>query len=99
MNIVKSIYEELSTAKNPVVKVIHKSNNCKGICIGFSQGMKLKEHVAHRPTTLLVLHGIISYQEGDKSLELSMNDHYAIPVKVPHAVIAQEESIILLIQG
>lgn len=97
--IVEEILNELETVNRPVAKAIHKSSDSKSICIGFKAGMRLKEHKTNRPTTLLVLSGKIDYWENDEMTSLSQYDQHQIPVDIMHSVDAEEDSLILLMQG
>lgn len=97
--IIKSILEELKTSSHPVAKALHKTSQSKAICIGFNQGMKLKDHKAHQSTRIVVMSGEIKYLENGKEQVLSKYEMYDIPVEITHAVHASEDSLIMLLQG
>lgn len=97
--IIKEILEELKTAKNPVVKAIHKGENFKVIVLALKQGMELKEHKTMLPAKIFVLSGSVIYHEGDKSLSLNQYDQTDIPEGVIHAVTCSTEALCLLTQG
>lgn len=96
--IISSIIEELESAKHPVAKPLHKSENGRALCIGFKKDMQLKEHKAHTSTTLLVLKGNIVFAIEGEEHNLSTYDEFVIPVEITHAVRALEDSLIMLIQ-
>jgi len=98
-NQVETITNELANSSHPIARAVHKSAHGKCICMGFNKGMKLKEHQAHLPTTLMILNGAVEYYEGENKFVLRGYDQYQIPVDVRHSVVAVEDSMILLMQG
>ena len=96
---IKSIYEKLEQATNPVAQVLHKGENSKVLVIGFKKGMTLKEHVTNTPSKLTILLGSVEFNEPEQSVILGMFDEIIIPTGVLHSVLAIEDSLCLLTQG
>ena len=99
MNTINDIKEELYDSDRPIARAIHKTVNSSSICVGFKKGMRLKEHKTHKPTTLLVLYGAISYEQGTDSKTCKQYDQHEIPISILHAVTALEDSMIVLMMG
>ena len=97
--VLKEILQQLETAVHPVAKALHKGDHFKVLAIAFKKGMILKEHQAHLPSKLFVLHGEVIYKEGEVTTPLSAYDEMAIPVQVLHSVEALSDSLCLLTQG
>jgi len=96
---IKSILEQLETAKNPVAKVLHKGEQFKVLVIGFKTGMRLEDHKANQTSKLTVFSGSVIYRESEKSITLKTYDETNIPVNIIHSVEALEDSLCLLTQG
>ena len=96
---IKSIYQKLEQAINPVAQVLHKGENSNVLVIGFKKGMILKEHITNVPSKLTVLLGSVEFNEPEQSEILGMYDEKIIPLGVLHSVIALEDSLCLLTQG
>ena len=63
-----------------------------------SQGV-LNKHQSKTHALLILLSGQAIYREDDREVILSRpNDYVRIPARVTHELIAQEESVLLLIQ-
>ncbi len=97
--IIKDILLQLETSTHPVAKALHKGEHFKVLCIGFKNGMKLKEHQAHQPSKLTVMSGQVIYREAEKVVKLDTFDEIDIPVNVIHSVEALADSLCLLTQG
>lgn len=98
--VIKDILAQLKTSEHPVARALHKGEHFKVIVLAFKKGMALKEHTTHLPAKLTVLSGSVQYTErtGPK-LTLGMHDTTDIPVNIPHAVEALDDSLCLLTQG
>lgn len=96
---IKKIKEELKAANHPVAKSLHHGTGFKVLIIGFNRGMILKEHKAHIPSKLTVLEGAVIYTEENRVVKLRQYDEVDIPIEIPHAVEAMEDSLCVLTQG
>lgn len=96
INTIKSLLKE---ATKPVAHVLRKTQHGKVLAIGFREGMHLADHQTKMPTRLLVVEGKITYHQGEINQTLGLFDEYEIPVNTTHAVTANSDSVILLIQG
>ncbi len=97
--ILHDIVKESQEKDHPVARVIHRNEHFKVIGLSFKKGTELKEHVAHKPTTLIVTEGEVVYSEGDTERILLPRDIQVIPVEKPHAVRAIKDSLCFLTQG
>jgi quercetin dioxygenase-like cupin family protein len=96
--IIKEVLTQLESAAGPVVKVLQRGEQGKVIVLGFKSGMVLKEHKTPITTKLVVIDGSVIYRTGEEETVISKFDELDIPVNVPHAVEALEDSVCLLIQ-
>lgn len=96
---IKNILQQLETSSHPVAKSLHKGPHLNVLVIGFKKGMRLNEHQAGKPSRLTVIKGAVLYEQGHERTELSLFDEQEIPLHVPHAVEALEDSLCLLSQG
>lgn len=66
--------------------------------LSIKQNAVLKEHQSISDAMLLLLQGQASYQEDERTVELtSPMDYVLIPARVTHRVIGKEDSLLLLI--
>ena len=96
INTIKSLLKE---AAKPVARVLRKTEHGRVLAIGFRKGMHLADHQTKVPTQLLVVEGSVTYHQDEINQTLSLFDEYEIPVNTTHAVTANSDSVILLIQG
>lgn len=98
--VIKDILAQLKTSEHPVARALHKGEHFKVIVLAFKKGMALKEHTAHLPAKLTVLTGSVRYTDNiGHSVTLDVHHTTDIPVNVPHAVEALDDSLCLLTQG
>lgn len=96
---IKSILEQLETAKHPIAEVLHKGEHFKVLVIGFKAGMKLKDHKANKTSKLTVISGSVIYKESERHITLETFNEIDIPINIIHSVEALEDSLCLLTQG
>lgn len=96
---IKSVLEQLETAKHPIAKVLHKGEHFKVLVIGFKAGMRLEDHQAHKTSKLTIISGAVIYRESERSITLETFNEIDIPVNIIHSVEALEDSLRLLTQG
>ncbi|MET1056154.1 MAG: hypothetical protein ABWY16_12670 [Pedobacter sp.] len=89
----------MENATDPVVQVFRQNEHFKVITVGFKKGVVLKDHQTSIKTVLLVVKGVVTYREADRSVNLYQYDEYEIPLNVTHSVHATEDSICFLIRG
>ncbi|MGN6641277.1 MAG: hypothetical protein ACTHJ8_20370 [Mucilaginibacter sp.] len=97
--IIKEVLTQLENSAIPVVRVLKTYTAGKTLALGFKKGMVLTEHKTAIPAKLVVVEGTVIYKQEGKSIELDKFSDLDIPVGVPHAVEAQEDSVCLLILG
>jgi quercetin dioxygenase-like cupin family protein len=97
--ILQKIIEELSTAKHPIAKALHKGQHFRVLGIGFKKRMILKEHQTQLPSKLFILNGEVIYKEGENCTILSIYQEIEIPINTLHSIEAIQDSICLLTQG
>lgn len=98
-NTIQEILHQLEHSDHPVAKSMTHKDHFRVLAIGFKKGMALKDHRANEPTTLLVLQGELVYREAGNDTVLQAFDEFPISPGVMHAVLANDNSICLLIQG
>lgn len=95
MNIKKDLH--LSDDK-PAVLAIRRSARHNITAIGLKKDQILKDHKTGFETTLMVLQGTLHFVIGEEIQELQAMDVFEVPCDIYHKVIAQEDSIFVLIQ-
>ena len=66
------------------------------VLIGLRKGAELKTHTANGPITVQVLEGHIKFQTELKVVELRNKQMLTLKEKIPHSVLALEETFFLL---
>lgn len=94
----KNIKKKLETSENPVAEAIHQNANFRVIAFVFKKGMEIKEHKAYHPSKFIVFEGSVVYKEEARTVTLEQYDEVDIPSRVPHSVLALEDSLCLLTQ-
>ena len=97
--IIKDTLAELELKNHPVAKALYKKEGFKVLVLAFKKDMLLKEHKANVPTKLVVINGEVIYKSETSEQQLNCYDEFEIPVNELHAVLAQEDSLCMLIQG
>lgn len=93
---INEVLQQLKTSEHPVARILHKTEHCKVLVIGFNAGMILKEHKTQVGGKLTVLLGHIIYTQGDTEIEAFQYDEIIIPVNIVHSVMAIDDSLCLL---
>lgn len=93
---IDEVLQQLKTSEHPVARILHKTEHCKVLVIGFNSGMILKEHKTQVGGKLTVLLGHIIYKQGDTEIEAFQFDEIIIPVDIVHSVMAIDDSLCLL---
>lgn len=97
--IIQQLFEKIETSSTPLAQALHKNEHSKALAIVFKKGMRLKEHKAIIPSTLLVIKGEVVYKDISTTLTVHLYENYNIPVNVIHEVEALEDAICILLQG
>ena len=93
---IDEVLQQLKTSEHPVARILHKTEHCKVLVIGFKAGMILKEHKTQVGGKLIVLSGHIIYKQGDIETEAFQYDEIIIPINIVHSVMAIDDSLCLL---
>lgn len=97
--IIREINEKPETSAKAVAILYHKSGDHKTMFIGFKQGMTLDQHRTHLPARHMVITGNVSYIQADVKTHLGQYDFKDIPINIIHEILANEDSLCMLIQG
>ena len=97
--VLHDIVKESQEKEHPVARLIHKNDHFKVLGLSFKKGAELKEHMAHKPTRLIVMEGEVVYIQDGQEIVLSPRDIHIIPVEKIHAVRANTDSLCMLTQG
>ncbi|HSR50285.1 MAG TPA: cupin domain-containing protein [Acidobacteriota bacterium] len=73
------------------------SESCKAVLFGFATGQELSEHTASVPATLQMISGNALWSLGSRQVEAKPGAWAYLQAGLPHAVAAQEPSVMLLI--
>ncbi|MDO4913534.1 MAG: cupin domain-containing protein [Bifidobacteriaceae bacterium] len=66
------------------------------VVFAMDKGQELSEHTAAMPVFVQVLQGKVTITSGDKKTELVQGGLVYFPVRLPHAVLAEEPTIMML---
>lgn len=97
--IIQQLLEKLENSSTPLAQALHKSDHSKALAMVFKKGMRLKEHKAILPSTLVVIKGEVVYKDSSSKITVRLYENCIIPVNVIHEVEATEDSICILMQG
>jgi len=86
---------EFSTQKVMITKILETPNS-KEIRICLSKGQLMKEHTAPAPIVIMVLEGKINFTVDTTQFYLNKGDIINLEAKVPHSLLAIENSVIRL---
>jgi len=68
----------------------------KIVLFGFAKGQELSEHTASVPATLHFLSGSARVTLGDQVVEASEGTFCYMPAKLPHSIVAKDDTKMLL---
>ncbi len=90
----------LSEKAGPVFRPLFKAQNGRLTAIRLRKGEVIKEHKSPVPAMLLVLEGVVVYEQpGDAVLHrLSALEYTDIPAEKVHQVVAETDAYCILIQ-
>ncbi len=75
---------------------IYKSEDLRIVVIGMHKNAELKPHTANGNISVQVLEGDIDFCTEERNVNLKKNQMIALQAKIPHSVLAKEESFFLL---
>ena len=75
---------------------IYKSDQMRIVLIGLHEGAEMKTHSANGIISVQVLHGKIHFTAEQQKATLTKGQMIALQEKIPHSVLAGEESFFLL---
>ena len=75
---------------------VYKSQGMNIVLIALHKGAEMKRHTAAGIISLQVLEGLILFTTDDESRELGKGHMLALHEKIPHSVMAKEESVFIL---
>lgn len=93
-----SFYEDLhyEDGKKPAVKTMIKNDVAKEIRILFRDKQEMKEHAAPFPIIVHIMEGLIDFGVNGKRHLLKKGMMIQLPARVPHNLIALQESMVRL---
>lgn len=80
-----------------VSRTVLKADGARLVLFSFDAGQELSEHTAAMPVLLQVLDGRLAVSASGKSAELAPGGVIHLPARTEHAVLALEQSRLLLI--
>lgn len=95
----EDLFEKLTTSEKAVATVLRKGTNFKVLAIAFKKGMLFPKHTTQLAAKITVMQGAVTYQEANKTVELTQYQSHPIPVGIPHWVEATEDALCIVIQG
>ena len=75
---------------------VFKTNGMRIVLIALHQGAEMAKHTADGIISLQVLEGLLKFTTDIKSVELSKGQMLALHERIPHSVVAMQETIFLL---
>lgn len=75
---------------------LFKSDQLRIILIALHKGAEMKTHTAPGTISVQVLEGFIEFTTAQRTVELAAGQMLALHKKIPHSVLAKEESTFLL---
>ena len=75
------------------------AGNVNVTLFGFAAGQELTEHTATKPATLYFLRGRARLTLGDDEQEAAAGTFVYMPPHLPHSIVAEEETVMLLVLG
>jgi quercetin dioxygenase-like cupin family protein len=84
-------------ADSIISRTFYSDDGVKGILFGFAAGQELSEHTAARPAILHFLSGEAQLTLGEESLTAGPGTWIHMAARLPHSVLAQTPTTMLLI--
>ena len=84
----------LSGDKNSIT--VYKSETLRIVLIGLHKDAELRKHTAIGTISVQVLEGKIEFSTEEETIQLAKGEMIALHKKIPHQVLALEESLFLL---
>ena len=75
---------------------VYKTQGMSLVLMALKEGAELKKHLAQGIITVQVLEGKIRFTTDEKEVERSKGEMLTLHEKIPHSVLALEESVFLL---
>lgn len=97
--VLKEILSEIETTDKAVVKKLQNGKEHQVLAIGLQKNAILKEHKTDIPAKLYVLQGEVIYRTGGEENTVKQYEEQEIKVGDLHSVIANENSLFLVIKG
>lgn len=79
-----------------VSRTVLKAEGVRLVLFSFDTGEELSEHTAAMPVLLQVLDGRLTIEAGGQTVELRPGGVVHLPTRMPHSVVAEEPSRMLL---
>ena len=77
-------------------RTIYRDDNVKIVLFGFAGGQELSQHTASVPAIIEILHGDARVTLDAEERELSAGSWVYMEAKLPHAVLARTDMVMLL---
>lgn len=83
-------------AKKPGVRRLLKTDDTTVVAFAFAAGQELREHTAAHAILITCARGRISFTAQDRTEQVGPGKVLRLDARVPHAVVADEEALMLL---
>ncbi|MDG2223627.1 MAG: cupin domain-containing protein [Rubripirellula sp.] len=93
-NVIESIDIQ---ADGTISKTLYQDKSLKVVLFGFDAGQELSEHTAAVPAILHFLEGQAAVTLGETTQQAAANTFIHMAAKLPHSIVAQEPTKMLLI--
>ena len=80
------------------VKKLLKSDTCETILIRIESNHTLPSHITPKETLLVMQYGEAIFEIEGKKFNLKPGDNFKIPINIEHSVVANTDSILLIIR-
>mgnify|MGYP003385117553 FL=1 len=84
--------------KGVKTQILVSNETGKQILITVEAGSELKEHISPTDATILVISGELVFKINQKEFNMKPMDMYAFKKNVKHAIVANTNSVILLVR-
>jgi quercetin dioxygenase-like cupin family protein len=96
--VILNLAAEVSPPENGILsRTVFQDEHVKAVVFGFDSGQSLSEHTSSRPAILHLLSGRARITLGAEQVDAQAGTWIHMPPKLPHAVQAEEPTVMLLL--